>query len=299
MWSERYAYDAAGNLTQGQWQERRPGQPTQFAPLAGGGPAHRSGSSGDVRYEYDAQGRVVQRRKKRLSRKPDVWRYTWDSQDRLVGVVTPDGTQWAYRYDPFGRRIAKERFGPDGETVVEQVLFAWDAFVLAEQVTLSGDDAPRCTVWDWERDRFSPVTQIDRVPSRDHPQEWIDEQFHSIVTDLVGAPAELVDDQGELAWQARTTVWGVGLSDPGADRAYCPLRFPGQYHDPETALNYNYHRHYDPETGQYVSSDPLGLAPGPNPRAYVPNPFTEVDPLGLSPACETAARQAARDRAGP
>ncbi|MEU5292759.1 DUF6531 domain-containing protein [Streptomyces umbrinus] len=297
MWSERYAYDAAGNLTQGQWQERRPGQPTQFAPLAGGGPARRSGSSGDVRYEYDAQGRVVQRRRKRLSRKPDVWRYTWDSQDRLVGVVTPDGTQWAYRYDPFGRRIAKERFGPDGETVVEQVLFAWDAFVLAEQVTLSGDDAPRCTVWDWERDRFSPVTQIDRVPSRDHPQEWIDEQFHSIVTDLVGAPAELVDDQGELAWQARTTVWGVGLSDPGADRAYCPLRFPGQYHDPETALNYNYHRHYDPETGQYVSSDPLGLAPGPNPRAYVPNPFAEVDPLGLSPACETAARQAARDRA--
>ncbi|MBW5425507.1 hypothetical protein GKQ77_28780, partial [Streptomyces sp. BG9H] len=40
-----------------------------------------------------------------------------------------------------------------------------------------------------------------------------------------------------------------------------------------------------------------GLAPGPNPRAYVPNPFTAVDPLGLAPDCETAARDAARRRA--
>ncbi|MCM2427775.1 DUF6531 domain-containing protein [Streptomyces sp. RKAG337] len=286
-WSERYAYDAAGNLVQGEWRENRSAEP------AGSG---RSGGSGDVRYDHDAQGRVVQRRKKRLSRKPDVWQYTWDGQDRLVGAVTPDGSRWAYRYDPFGRRIAKERFGPDGETVVEQVLFTWDGFVLAEQITLSGDDAPRCTVWNWERDRFSPVTQVDRVAPRDRPQEWIDEQFYSIVTDLVGTPAELVDEQGELAWQARATVWGAGLSHPGSDRAYCPLRFPGQYHDPETELNYNYYRHYDPETGQYASLDPLGLAPGPNPRAYVANPFTAVDPFGLAPDCERALK-AAKDRA--
>ncbi|MDJ0340361.1 DUF6531 domain-containing protein [Streptomyces sp. H10-C2] len=300
-WSERYAYDAAGNLTQGHWQENQPAQPTGGGPVPGGNGPGRS--SGDVRYDHDAQGRVVQRRKKRLSRKPDVWQYTWDSQDRLVGVTTPDGARWAYRYDPFGRRIAKERFGPDGQTVVEQVLFAWDGFVLAEQVTRSGDDAPRCTVWNWERDRFSPVTQVDRVaapdraPASDRPQEWIDEQFYSIVTDLVGTPAELVDEEGELAWRARTTAWGAGLSEPGPDRAYCPLRFPGQYHDPETALNYNYYRHYDPETGQYASLDPLGLAPGPNPRTYVANPFTAVDPLGLAPDCEAAARQAARARA--
>ncbi len=274
-WSESYAYDPAGNLAQGQWSASTPGAEPADGP-------------GDVRYDTDAQGRVVRRRRKRLSRKPDVWQYTWDSQDRLVGVITPDGTRWAYRYDPFGRRIAKERFGPDGETVVERVLFAWDGFVLAEQATLAGDDAPRCVVWNWERDRFSPVTQVERLATRDQPQEWIDEQFYSIVTDVVGTPAELVDDQGELAWQARTTLWGAHLGAAEAGRAHCPLRFPGQYHDPESALNYNYHRHYDPETGQYTSLDPLGLAPGPNPRAYVRNPFTAVDPLGLAPDCERA-----------
>jgi len=293
-WTERYAYDAAGNIAQGQWQQSPAvQQPAGDEPQ---GTAH-------VHYEHDAQGRVVLRRRKRLSRKADIWRYTWDSEDRLVGVVTPDGTRWAYRYDPYGRRIAKERLAPDGEGVVEQVRFTWDGFVPAEQTTLSSDGTAKCTVWNWERDRFSPVTQVERSApelessaSGARSQEWVDEEFYSIVTDLVGTPSELVDEHGELAWQARTTIWGADLDDPGSRRAYCPLRFPGQYHDTESALRYNYHRHYDPETGQYASLDPLGLAPGPNPRAYVPNPLTAVDPLGLAPDCERAL-QAATDRA--
>ncbi|MEU6826272.1 DUF6531 domain-containing protein [Streptomyces atriruber] len=293
-WSERYAYDAAGNVTSGEW-------PGAQAATSSGSAHGGAGRPGGVRYDFDAQGRVVRRRRKRLSRKADVWHYTWDSQDRLVGVVTPDGAKWTYLYDPFGRRIAKRRFADDGETVVEEVRFAWDGFVLAEQVRWSGDEPLRCTTWDWERDRFSPVTQVERVAgARERPdaeQEWIDEEFYSIVTDVVGAPAELCDEQGELAWRSRATVWGAPLDDEASgDRAYCPLRLPGQYHDPESALHYNYQRHYDPETGRYVSLDPLDLAPGPNPRAYASNPFTGVDPLGLAPDCERAL-QAARDRA--
>ncbi|WPO72127.1 DUF6531 domain-containing protein [Streptomyces sp. KN37] len=293
-WSERYAYDAAGNVASAERQGAA-------AAAASGGVSGGSGRPGGVRYVFDAQGRVVRRRRKRLSRKADVWHYTWDSQDRLVGVVTPDGTKWAYLYDPFGRRIAKRRFAADGETVVEEVWFVWDGFVLAEQVRRSGDEPLRCTTWDWERDRFSPVTQVERVAGfrahQDAEQEWIDEEFYSIVTDVVGTPTELCDAEGELAWCSRTTVWGAPVDEEASgDRAYCPLRFPGQYHDPESGLHYNYQRHYDPETGQYVSLDPLDLAPGPNPRAYAANPFTGVDPLGLAPDCERAL-QAARDRA--
>ncbi|MFF4347932.1 DUF6531 domain-containing protein [Streptomyces sp. NPDC001530] len=290
-WSERYAYDAGGNLSEGEWSNDLPVHPVQGATE---GTVRRAG---DIAYEYDAQGRAVVRRRKRLSRKPDVWRYRWDSQDRLVGVTTPDGTEWAYEYDPFGRRVAKRRFASDGVTVVEEVTFVWDGFVPAEQVARSGDKAPVCTVWDWERDRFSPVTQVDRVRAGELSQEWVDDRFYSIVTDVVGTPTELFDEAGELAWQARTTVWGAQLEDRLPDGGHCPLRFPGQYHDPESALNYNYHRHYDPETGQYASFDPLGLAPGPNPRTYVADPFTAVDPFGLAPSCEDAARDAARRRA--
>ncbi|MEU8979096.1 DUF6531 domain-containing protein [Streptomyces sp. NPDC048309] len=288
-WSERYAYDVAGNLTEGEWRNDTPVRPASDST------EEPAGKAGDIGYEYDAQGRVVVRRRKRLSRKPDVWRYSWDSQDRLVGVTTPDGTKWAYEYDPFGRRIAKRQFALDGVTVVQEVTFVWDGFVLAEQVTRSGGEAPTCTVWDWEQDRFSPVTQVERVASSELPQEWVDDRFYSIVTDLVGTPTELVTEPGEVAWRARTTVWGTPLDAPGPDGAYCPLRFPGQYHDPETAFHYNYQRHYDPETGRYASLDPLGLSPGPNPRVYVRNPFTAVDPFGLS--CDQEALDAARRRA--
>ncbi|MFV2118770.1 RHS repeat-associated core domain-containing protein, partial [Streptomyces sp. Act-28] len=72
-----------------------------------------------------------------------------------------------------------------------------------------------------------------------------------------------------------TTTWS------SAATTYTPLRFPGQYYDPETGLHYNYFRHYDPETARYLSVDPLGLAPDANPAMYVLNPFTGMDPLGL------------------
>ncbi|MFD8463152.1 RHS repeat-associated core domain-containing protein [Streptomyces antimycoticus] len=61
----------------------------------------------------------------------------------------------------------------------------------------------------------------------------------------------------------------------------CPLRFPGQYADPETGLHYNLFRYYDPETARYLTPDPLGLAPADNPHTYVVNPLTWADPLGL------------------
>jgi RHS repeat-associated protein len=40
------------------------------------------------------------------------------------------------------------------------------------------------------------------------------------------------------------------------------LRYPGQYYDEETGLNYNYFRDYDPQTGRYIESDPIGLHGG-------------------------------------
>ncbi|OON80939.1 hypothetical protein B1H18_11300 [Streptomyces tsukubensis] len=64
--------------------------------------------AGRVRYEHDALGRITSRRRTRLSNKPETWRYTWDAEDRPSSVLTPDGTRWHYRYDPLGRRIAKQ-----------------------------------------------------------------------------------------------------------------------------------------------------------------------------------------------
>jgi RHS repeat-associated protein len=60
------------------------------------------------------------------------------------------------------------------------------------------------------------------------------------------------------------------------------LRFPGQYSLNESGLYYNYFRDYDPQTGRYIESDPIGLGSGVNTYEYTRgNPMSLRDPLGL------------------
>ncbi|MER5929374.1 putative T7SS-secreted protein [Streptomyces sp. NPDC002054] len=275
-WSERYGYDEAGNQTTARWPQTHPGAEAVGERVYEGTRVRRAGS---VRYEYDAAGRVILRQKVRLSRKADTWRYAWDAEDRLVGVVTPDGTEWRYRYDPLGRRTAKQRLTDTGE-VAEEVLFTWDGPVLCEQTNVS-DELPHPVTLTWTHQGMHPVTQTERITA-ESPQSEVDTRFFSIVTDLVGTPTELVDEEGEVAWHTRATVWGTTTWNRDAT-AYTPLRFPGQYYDPESGLHHNVFRTYDPETARYLSPDPLGLAPAPNPVAYVHNPHTWYDALGLTP----------------
>ncbi|MEU6073716.1 DUF6531 domain-containing protein [Micromonospora sp. NPDC047074] len=250
---ERYDYDAAGNLVG-----------------TGGGRWEFAGSmllrSDDARFEYDDRGRLTTR-----VDPAGTWRFTWDAEDRLVRATTPAGDRWRYRYDGFGRRVAKQRLADD-DTVLEETHFAWAGDVIVEQT-----DATGTVSWDYWPDGSAPVTQTDG-----------DDRLHTVVTDAIGTPTHLVEPGGHLRWWSRGDLWGR-TSDPVGT----PLRFPGQYHDAETGLHYNRFRYYDPATARYLSPDPLGLAGGPNPTAYVDDPLTTSDPLGLA-HCKGGNRSSSR-----
>ena len=98
----------------------------------------------------------------------------------------------------------------------------------------------------------------------------------------------MVDVNGVVAWHGTTSLWGRAKPSRTSGVS-TPLRFPGQYADDETGLHYNVFRYYDPGTGRYLSQDPLGLSPAPNPVAYAPNPLLDSDPLGLG-LCQSSMR---------
>ncbi|HEU5427198.1 MAG TPA: DUF6531 domain-containing protein [Actinocrinis sp.] len=282
-WSETYAYDAMGNLTHATW----PADAAASADAADEqGEREFTGTlvrrAGRTSYEHDGQGRITRVVRRTLSGQSRAWTYTWDAEDRLTQAATPDGTVWRYRYDPLGRRIAKARLNPDG-TVAQEKYFVWDGTLLAEETVVDADGAGTATSWDWEPGTHRPVAQTRRTTwAHDAPQAQIDVAFHAIVTDLVGTPAELISPDGAIAWRSTTNIWGRVISVTG-DGTQCPLGSPGQYRDEETGLAYNVLRYYDSTSGSYASPDPLGLHPAANNHAYVANPLTWSDPLGLMP----------------
>lgn len=272
-WNETYEHDELGNLA----ATGSGSTPPQRRTIVG----TQTREDGRTSYAYDTQGRLVAKRRRTLSGQVVQWSYTWDLADRLIRVDTPDEGAWVYSYDPLGRRSAKDRVHADG-SVLERTVFTYDGPRLVEQThsTLSSGEQAT-TTWDYEPNSFVPVAQTRRRASADSSDAHVQEQFDAIVADLVGTPTELVGADGTLTQLGRGDLWG--RPSPASDTPEpCPLRFPGQYFDAESDLHYNLHRYYDPETAAYLSPDPLGLAPSPNPRAYIGNPLTQSDPLGLN-----------------
>ena len=91
------------------------------------------------------------------------------------------------------------------------------------------------------------------------------------------------DSTQALVWDAQRKPFGERTVTTA--QITMPLGFPGQVYDEETGNYYNYFRDYDPTTGRYLQSDPIGLGGGINTYAYVGgNPLFWVDPKGLNAA---------------
>ncbi|MBI3731222.1 MAG: hypothetical protein HY254_23200 [Burkholderiales bacterium] len=111
-------------------------------------------------------------------------------------------------------------------------------------------------------------------------------KMYDIHTDHLNTPRVITDNTGTEVWRWDSAPFGETLPNEqpqnNASKFVWNQRFPGQYYDEETGLHYNYFRDYDPQSGRYVQSDPIGLGGGINTYAYVKNEPTQVgDVLGL------------------
>ncbi|MBN0489216.1 RHS repeat protein, partial [Pseudomonas aeruginosa] len=258
-----YAYDAVGNRTQRSDNPASGGtassQDYQYAP-----DSNRLTAIGAQAVTSDAAGNLTQDRAAR--------KLAYDAQGRLQSVSL-DGQQVAeYRYNALGQRIVKLTpesittylYGPDGQLLGEAE-HDGSGRKLRAQYYLWLDSLPLATI-DADYDAQGKVGNPTLL------------YLHG---DHLDTPRLATDASGQIAWQWQSDAFGRGEAlSQGSTQVN--LRFPGQYYDAESGLHYNYFRDYDPETGRYVESDPIGLGGGLNTYGYVEaNPVLRTDSLGL------------------
>ena len=109
--------------------------------------------------------------------------------------------------------------------------------------------------------------------------------WYFFINDHLCTPQKIVNASGEVVWAGFYQPFGKAWAYPAT--IVNNFRFPGQYYDAETGLYYNWHRYYDPDTGRYLTPDPIGQEGGINLYAYAENnPINLIDFFGHEPVSE-------------
>ncbi|WP_275368454.1 RHS repeat-associated core domain-containing protein [Xenorhabdus bovienii] len=221
--------------------------------------------------------------------RPQLTKFRWNSQNQLIGVQTPGGQQWDYRYDAFGRRTDKvcERAGM-------RTTYLWDGDVPAEirEYRHNRLYSIRHLVFDGWQLLAQQVQFFTPNPENRDELRAGDIQTQYAVCAPTGEPLALFDAGGHRVWrQPAQSLYGLRLGVPGENAELNPgLKFAGQWLDEESGLVYNRFRYYSPVASCYLTPDPIGLMGGVNPYSYAPNPTGWIDPLGLAVCPERYAR---------
>ena len=98
--------------------------------------------------------------------------------------------------------------------------------------------------------------------------------------DGIGSITSLSNGTGTISQSYGYDSFGKQTSSSGT--LTNPFQFTGREFDSETSLYFNRARYYDPQTGGFLTEDPIGFDGGVNFYAYVlNNPVSFVDPFGL------------------
>jgi RHS repeat-associated protein len=106
-----------------------------------------------------------------------------------------------------------------------------------------------------------------------------------VTADQLSTPRAIADGSGNTIWQRAYQGNPWNEIAPTSNGYVYNLGFPGQYFDVETGMMSNGFRDcYEPATGRYCESDPMGLFGGQDSTyAYGNNdPLSWIDPSGLS-----------------
>jgi RHS repeat-associated protein len=249
-----YGYDPNGNVTSILDAINPPGGqalefPGTYSYQQGTNKLTHIEGTPPIDYGYDSNANITTE---------NTWTYVYDLSNQLIRVLDGANQIAEYTFNGAGQRIKKV-------TQTETRIFHYDLWghIIAE-TNQSGQMLAEY------------IHLGDQLLSTIKPGELAC-YFHN---DHLGTPQVLTDETQAVVWKAAYTPFGEAI--PSIQTVDNPFRFPGQYYDQETGLHYNYFRYYNPQTGRYITPDPIGLEGGINLFSYVANaPTRLIDPWGL------------------
>ncbi len=209
----------------------------------------------------------------------------FDAAGRMSNWLRGSTKLAQYDYDAMGRRVIKIATVSNRATVTAGPPSLYrTVFVYDTESRLIGeyDGGSGAAIREYVWLENTPLAMLMPNPADPSGEPLV---FH-LHADHLETTRVITDKSGVVRWSWLAEPWGTSgpnENPAGAGALLFNLRFPGQYFDTESGLHYNFHRYYDPGTGRYTQSDPIGLAGGVNTYAYVGgNPISYTDPMGLA-----------------
>jgi RHS repeat-associated protein len=198
----------------------------------------------------------------------EVFGFGYNNRNRMTVVQRNQATVGTYGYSANGERLSKVATLPTSATT--RFAYDEDSQLLGEYST-----AKRDYVW------------LDNVPVVIVDTSGATSTISYVHADALGTPRAVTSTASATVWQWAIASNPFGEKDPTSTGGFAlNLRFPGQYFDAKSGLDYNVNRDYEPATGRYIQADPMGLAAGTSLYGYVgSNPTIAIDPLGLVSMC--------------
>ncbi|MDZ7769211.1 MAG: RHS repeat-associated core domain-containing protein [Woeseiaceae bacterium] len=186
--------------------------------------------------------------------------FSWSARGELL-EATVDGQTVRYNYDGLGRMTARTVGGETTQYLYGDPLAPF---------MLTHTRAPDATLTTYYYDEYGVLLGLER-----------DGSLYYVAVDQVGSPRVVFDGSGTVVREIDYDPWGGVASD--SDPAFAlAIGYAGGIADPVTGLTRFGFRLYEPESGRWMTADPIRFDGGGNLYRYAGNnPVQYRDPLGL------------------
>lgn len=222
------------------------------------------GPSGTTTFGYDGNGNMTSM----VVPGPVTWNYSYDYENKLIGVSNDAGYSAAYAYAVDGRRVrAEESNAPNPD-----LWFLYDGVRPLMEGTLAGDTFTTINSYAWEDSGYE-----DSLVSA-----TIGGENRYYVFDGLGSTRQLLDDAQTVTDTYTYEAFGNSMGSTGSTRN--PYRYVGSlgYYQTGSSLMHLGARYYMPEIARFLQADPDPASKDPLLYLYGgSNPVMSVDPAGL------------------